>query len=93
MILLLTFLLIVVACTLLCLSLAKHYRHLTKRALDDRLKLRLRIAGYGLLSASLAVVFVGESYLGLVYWCGLFSLVAAPLPFIIAYLDGPIRLK
>ncbi|MEM1409832.1 MAG: DUF3325 domain-containing protein [Pseudomonadota bacterium] len=77
----------------LCLSFDKHFKKLTKETLDNRTKTRLRIAGYAALLASLTVAFVGESYLGLVYWCGLFSLVAAPIPFIIAYLDGPIRFR
>ncbi|MEM7781357.1 MAG: DUF3325 domain-containing protein [Pseudomonadota bacterium] len=93
MMLFFSFLLIVGACIFLCLSLAKHFEKLTKQALDVRLKLSLRVAGYSLLCASLVIAFVGDGYLGLVYWCGLFSLVATPLPFIIANLDGAVRIS
>lgn len=88
-----TFLFLLLANIFLCLSFDKHFKKLTKEKLEGALKTRLRVAGYTLLSASLVVAFASESYLGLVYWCGLFSLVAAPAPFILAYLDGPIRMR
>ncbi|MEM1197307.1 MAG: DUF3325 domain-containing protein [Pseudomonadota bacterium] len=93
MMLFVSFLLIAGSNICLCLSLEKHFKKLMKEKLAGPLKTRLRVAGYGLLLASLVVAFASESYLGLVYWCGLFSLVAAPMPFIIAYLDGPIRIR
>ncbi|MEM8937554.1 MAG: DUF3325 domain-containing protein [Pseudomonadota bacterium] len=93
MMLFLSFLLVVSASMCLCLSLAKHFKKLTQEVLNDRLKVRLRVAGYSLLCASLVAAFIGDSFLGLVYWCGLFSVVAIPLPFIIAYMDGPLRIS
>lgn len=84
MMLLVSFLLIVLSNVCLCLAYNKHYKKLTKHALIARLKFKLRVVGHTTLFASLVLAFVSDSYVGLVYWCGLFSLVAVPMPFIVA---------
>lgn len=85
------FLLILAANICLCLSFDQHFKQVMEKRLASPLKQRLRIAGYALLSISLAAAFATESYLGLVYWCGQFSLIALPAPYILAYLSRATR--
>lgn len=92
MMLFVAFLLLIAANICLCLSLDKHHNKLIGRALAGPVKATLRTGGYALLLVSLALVILSDAYLGLVYWCGLFSLAAMPLPFIVAHLDQRSRI-
>ena len=80
-----SFFLILFACVCLCLSLSKHFKDLVGGRLDERRKTRLRVLGYGALIPSIALAFLGDGYIGLVYWFGLFSLVSMPIAFLLPY--------
>ncbi|MEM8919310.1 MAG: DUF3325 domain-containing protein [Pseudomonadota bacterium] len=84
----LSFFLLASACFCLCLSQAKHFRHFSGTVLGEQLKLILRVIGYGALLISLWVAYLGNGSIGLVYWCGLFSLVTIPMIFFLPYLRG-----
>lgn len=80
-----SFLIVLLGNLCLCLSQSKNYKQITGSKIGDYQRLSLRIVGYCALAISLALAFLAEGFVGLVYWCGLFTLAAVPIAFGLSY--------
>lgn len=82
----LSFFLVVVSTVSLCVSQKKNFKQVFGSALRDPVKIQLRVLGYAAFFASFVLAYLANSFVGVVYWFGLFTLVATPLAFGLPYL-------
>ena len=70
----------------LCLGLERHYQQLMRRLPSPMLRRGLRVLGWGMLAASLAVSVLGWGWaMGPVAWFGLMSLAGLGVVFLLPY--------
>lgn len=60
---------------------------MTGSRIGERQKVSLRIVGYCALALSIWLAFLADGFVGLVYWCGMFTLAAVPIAFALPYLS------
>ncbi|MEO0461492.1 MAG: DUF3325 domain-containing protein [Pseudomonadota bacterium] len=81
-----SFLTVACSCLCLCFSQNKNFKQIFGGKLSNRLKMQLRVLGFGSLVLSIGLAFYANGFVGLVEWCGLFTLVTIPIAFALPYI-------
>ncbi|MBL4801606.1 MAG: DUF3325 domain-containing protein [Emcibacter sp.] len=83
---LLSFILTLIGCTVLCLAMARHHRQIWNRAPDRRTAFFLRFVGGGLMTSAVVICMESTGWVfGLVTWLGIFTASTILLVFLLPY--------